>query len=1128
MTGKLLSILWIPAALHGQTCPDISFLRAADVTFVGGNYSNGYISGLERLADGSLTLYRFTGNTSSAQQSTTPQYQSNFYNCIGLPPRGSSPPAGWHFLADRPGVTSVNPLITDLVGNGLSTAIGVTPYSTDTKKLTVGLATANKTAGPRYTYDVPQNPASLLSADLNNDGKRDVISIASGPFTNPQGPGIISVFPGNGDGTLGARKDTNAGMYPEHGAVWDFNSDGKMDLVVASGGSNSILVLLGKGDGTFQTPTSLDSSSPQTVAVADVNKDGKGDLIIGGGSGVTVRLGGANAGFGAAATVFGSFTIAGVAVGDFNKDGNPDIAAASSIGAFTVILLGNGTGGFTNAGSYITSYGARQMYVYDFDWDGNPDIVFGAGHPDALTAAGYGMTVTVLFGRGDGTFHGASAMTFYSLSGMTTGDFNGDGKVDAVASYSPFPPTTDNITVGLNDGSGALRAQQPVTIQDNGFTAYLSDITSGDYNNDGKRDIAAAGSSNIYVLRGNGNGTFQSPQPFRAGNSVSRLASGDFNGDSRADLVFTDTSDNKVYLALSSGNGAFQAPGAVSTGTNPRDVAAADVNGDGRLDVIVVYFGDYGSSGAAGSIQVLLGNGSGGFQAPINLTASAEPVRATVGDLNGDGKPDLVVSTADNNFHDYLGILLGNGNGTFQSASLIGVDFGPSQSALADFNGDGKVDILLGHCCGEVSMGVLVGNGNGTFQAETLLTGAGVGGSFVSAADLNLDGRADGVVGIMGNGGTYITSLINVNGGAVITDCTYSLNRTKGQASALGDTLGVNVIASQSSCAWNATSGAGWVTFGGTLPRSGTGTLRIAVASNPGTARSAALTIAGQNFTLDQAAGGCGFTLNPSALTAASGSSNYNLTVATQAGCGWSPAVSQDWIAITSGNPAIGPGTAAYTVAGNGTGAVRTGSVSVAGEFQQIIQPGENPTEQFTDVPVSHIFYNYISVMRARSITSGCTTTTYCPDAVTTRGQMAVFIIRAIYNGDSFNYSSTPYFTDVAAGHPFFKWIQKMRELGITSGCTTTAYCPDDAVTRGQMAVFVVRARLGLSGGDPLAFPANAFFTDVPSSYPFFSYIQKMRQLAVTSGCTATTYCPDASTTRGQMAVFIVRGLLTP
>jgi hypothetical protein len=179
---------------------------------------------------------------------------------------------------------------------------------------------------------------------------------------------------------------------------------------------------------------------------------------------------------------------------------------------------------------------------------------------------------------------------------------------------------------------------------------------------------------------------------------------------------------------------------------------------------------------------------------------------------------------------------------------------------------------------------------------------------------------------------------------------------------------------------------------------------------------------------------------------------------------------------------------------------------------------------------VSASMYAAISLMAAKGITSGCSTVPfdYCPGDTVTRGQMAVFIVRSIYGTNNFTYNPVPFFTDVPANAQFFKYIQKMKELGITSGCTTTAYCPNDTISRGQMAVFIVRARYGT--GVTFNFTSAPYFTDVsgdpanPNFTPFYKYIQKMKDIGITSGCSATAYCPNDSVTRSQMAVFLMRG----
>lgn len=180
---------------------------------------------------------------------------------------------------------------------------------------------------------------------------------------------------------------------------------------------------------------------------------------------------------------------------------------------------------------------------------------------------------------------------------------------------------------------------------------------------------------------------------------------------------------------------------------------------------------------------------------------------------------------------------------------------------------------------------------------------------------------------------------------------------------------------------------------------------------------------------------------------------------------------------------------------------------------------------QFSDVGSTNPFFSHVNVLKLWAITDGCQPGRYCPGAPVSRGQMAVFVIRSIL-GDSFPFPSQPYFTDVPATHPFFRYIQKLRELNITSGCSSTAYCPDRNVTRGEMAVFVIRGKLRSLFGDDFTFPASPFFTDVSAANSQFRFVQKMRELGITTGCSATSYCPGADVTREQIAAFVARAFL--
>ena len=173
----------------------------------------------------------------------------------------------------------------------------------------------------------------------------------------------------------------------------------------------------------------------------------------------------------------------------------------------------------------------------------------------------------------------------------------------------------------------------------------------------------------------------------------------------------------------------------------------------------------------------------------------------------------------------------------------------------------------------------------------------------------------------------------------------------------------------------------------------------------------------------------------------------------------------------------------------------------------------------FVDVPASHWAYEYIEAIYSNGITRGCSQNPlmYCPGQNVTRGQMAAFIIRAKY-GENFSYTATSYFTDVPSTHTFFKYVQKLKDDGITAVSGT--YGVDNEVTRGQMAALIIRAK----HGEDFSYTATPYFSDVPSTHTFFKYVQKMKD----AGITAVTgnYMVDNIVPRDQMAAFLGRAFL--
>jgi len=293
----------------------------------------------------------------------------------------------------------------------------------------------------------------------------------------------------------------------------------------------------------------------------------------------------------------------------------------------------------------------------------------------------------------------------YTASGVqpqsvTMGDFNGDGRMDiAVVSYD-CPREANcgpgSVSILLGDGDGSFHYLKGYDTEPEPGV-----VVAGDFNDDGIPDLAVTSyvGNSVDIYLGNGDGTFRAEGEFKAAFGPTSMAAGDFNSDGNLDLVVNDScADAKctaqghtVSILLGNGDGTFQPPKPYTTGANPQAVAVADLNGDHVLDLAVVS-----DTSGFGAVSVLLGNGDGTFQGYVNYGVGSGPEGITLADFNGDGKEDIAV--ADNcgtgNCEGAISVLLGNGNGTFQPQAYYAVSGNPTRIAAADFNRDGKMDIV--------------------------------------------------------------------------------------------------------------------------------------------------------------------------------------------------------------------------------------------------------------------------------------------------------------------------------------------------------------------------------------------------------------------------------------------------
>lgn len=360
--------------------------------------------------------------------------------------------------------------------------------------------------------------------------------------------------------------------------------------------------------------------------------------------------------------------------------------------------------------------------------------------------------------------------------------------------------------------------------------------------------------------------------------------------------------------------------------------------------------------------------------------------------------------------------------------------------------------------------------------------------------------------------------------------CRYALSASALTLDAAGGSGSFEITAS-AGCPWSATSSQAWLTFTGPTSGTGNGTVSFQVAVNNTTAnRTAVISIAGLAFTVTQTAAVCSYRIDPGSRSMPYTGGTINFLVTTLAGCNWTVRSNAAWMRSLVSGSVSGTGQAFILVEQNDTAIPRTGSLSIANQGIHVLQEGPTPVTAFADVPPTHLFAAHIFLLKNNNVADYCNQDPqlYCPEAATTRAQMALLLTRALQGGDVFPYPSQPYFTDVPPQHPQFPYIQKLRELGITVGCTPTQFCPEENVSRAQMAVFLVRAKLRIRAGQAFSYPQTPYFSDVLSTDPYFPFIQKMKELGITSGCSAGEYCPGGPATRGQMAVFVVRALLTP
>jgi hypothetical protein len=453
-----------------------------------------------------------------------------------------------------------SPISVALSGNGTAAVANPLPTVLQLKPITIAPGskafTLNLTGmGFLSTSVVNYNGTPLTSKYVSKRGVAG--TILASQIATAQTANITVTNPGPGGGTslpilfpvvstftpAPTTTSVNAGANPTILATGDFNGDGKLDLAVANGSTHSIQIMLGNGDGTFTTGTSFSvgsspTSAPTSIVAADFNGDGKVDLAVGVSpdSIVDIYLGDGTGNFTLVNTLTNVINPTSLAVNDLNQDGKQDLLIANGEDNTISEYLGLGNGGFRIQTTPLATALSAPVQIALSDLNND-------GYADVMIVNNKNNTITILPGKGTGAFGNAATLTLSAApAAIVTGDFNVDGKIDIAVVSS-----TGVVTVYLGNGNDTFQTGVAYPVG-----AGADSIAVADVNGDGFLDLVTANSTagTVSVLLGTGTGTFGTHTDYTAGAGAQSVVIGDFNNNGKLDFATADATANVVSILL--------------------------------------------------------------------------------------------------------------------------------------------------------------------------------------------------------------------------------------------------------------------------------------------------------------------------------------------------------------------------------------------------------------------------------------------------------------------------------------------------------------------------------------------------------------------------------------------------
>jgi hypothetical protein len=615
--------------------------------------------------------------------------------------------------------------VGDFFGNGLPELFVGCSAAPNPSYLRVFLNGTGVLAGIRFgdlgpIYTNHGFGRAISAADLNGDGKLDLIVADNANSTvdvslNTSSSSDLAIMKATFAAVQTFSSSPLSFQFNADIAVADLNGDGKPDVVVADGGAVGILInttATGAAAASF-SPIQILSVTGGAFAIrsADINGDGKPDLVVTNPSGSTILMnttlsGAATASFSATDLPEGSQDLE---VADFNGDGLPDLIISTNCSvALNTTAPGATIASFATAQNMCSEQDGSTLVVIDLNGDGRPDIVVGDQDQILLTAVLNTTPAASPVARVDPAFTFPASRSFqlgldfpFQMHAI---DANGDGRQEFIVSVLG----SNGVEMDSFDNRYASTATAPAlnTAQSFAAGAGPASVTSADVNGDHRPDliIANAGDHSVSVLLdttapGAATATYASAQNFAAGDGTS-VTSADINADGLPDLIVTDSANNNVAVLLNT-----TAPGATTqsfalaqtfaTGATPVAVAAGDLNGDGKPDLVV-------ANSADGTVSVLFNTTAPGsatvtFATQVPFTAGTNPSAVAIADINHDFFADVVVTnTGDNNIAVLLNTTApGAAAPTFASAQTFAAGNAPVSLLLKDLSGDGMPEVVI-------------------------------------------------------------------------------------------------------------------------------------------------------------------------------------------------------------------------------------------------------------------------------------------------------------------------------------------------------------------------------------------------------------------------------------------------